>query len=173
MPGSYWLQRTHREVEQWFRDYLVEFTPEQQRQAWIVLRSYLRWLLPWIGIVVGIGLAGSTLYRIWWRRRQPVTTSAPQPCAELVECLKPLGIVFLPGETVASWAERVVARMLQDTCLAPYADLPLTWIHTYYAERFGGRTFQAEHWAALRQRLLELSHQLRQRLTITANSPTS
>lgn len=172
-PGNYWLQRTHREVQQWLRDYLVEFTPEQQRQAWIVLRSYLGWLAPWIGVALGMALAGSTLYRLWQHRRRPATPPSRQPCAELLACLKPLGIVPLPGETIAAWAERITARMLQDNCLAPYADLPLTWVHTYYAERFGGRSFSIEHWTALRQRLQDLSHQLRQRPAITANSPTS
>jgi transglutaminase-like putative cysteine protease len=171
--GGTWLQRTHQEVQQWFRDYLVEFTPEQQRQAWIVLGPYLRWLLLGIGIAWGIALAGSTLYRLWQHRRRPAMPPSRQLCAELVDCLTPLGVVPLPGETIAKWAERVAARLLQDIRLAPYADLPLTWVHTYYAERFGGRTFSTEHWTALRQRLQELSRQLRPMPATAVNSPGS
>lgn len=172
-PGSSWLRRTHREVQQWFRDYLVEFTPEQQRRAWIALGPYLPGLLLLIGTVAGTCLAGSLFYRLWQHRTRPAPDPSSWPCAELLAGLKPLGVVCLPSETIAHWAERVVARMLQDTRLAPYVDLPRAWVQTYYAERFGGRTFSTEHWTALRERLQELSQRLRQTPTITADSPSS
>jgi hypothetical protein len=170
---SHWAQRTHQELQQWFRNYLIEFTPEQQKQTWRLLGAYLRWLLPLIGSTAGALVVLSILYR-WWQRRIKQTLLAPRhPCSELFSGLKPLGIPRLAGETMAGWAERIAARMHQDPQLAPYAELPLQWVHTYYAERFGGQTFSTEHWARLRQRLQELIPLLRQRSSITVEPPTS
>jgi hypothetical protein len=168
-----WIQRTHRDVQQWFRNYLMEFTPEQQQQVWKSLRANLPWLVLLIGLAVGVALVASILHRLWQRRARQAVLASQHPCSELFLGLKPLGIARLPGETIAGWAERIAAHMQQDKLLAPYADLPLAWVHTYYAERFGGQTFSTTHWTTLRQRLQELIPLLQQHSTITTDSITS
>jgi hypothetical protein len=160
---SHWLRQGHRQLQQHFRHYLLHFSTEQRQQTLDTLTKMLRPALPFLPALCTCLLLTAIVLRFSLKsRKTPTARRWPQLLDELFAALSPLHVLPQPGETAATWAERCSEALQRCERLAAWADLPLIWIRSYYAQRFGEQQLPADHWQQLQRRLAALKQLLRQ-----------
>ncbi len=153
-------QQANSWIGERFRQYFVNYTPEQRRKKLAAFVNRVTRLETLLALAVAIALL--LVARMIVRRRAVRAAEPPPPAAptrwfgELVAVLNAHGITHGSGETPMEFAIVAAAALRARTGCEPVAEVPIAWAEAYYQDRFGGIPASATRLAELASELARL-----------------
>lgn len=152
-----WLQQAGAWLRAGFRDYFMNYNPEQREQALIALAEVVLQVEVLATIVV---LTGILMIVRFIRHRKPPPLPQRRWFDRLLAVLAAHGFNPTPDQTPREFALTVAEALRRSDTTAAVAEVPLDWAEAYYETRFGGNPISPERQAALDARLRDLQRAL-------------
>lgn len=141
-PGDSWWQKANARAGELFKQYVVNYTPEQRKKelATLATRATNPEALLTLGALAALLAGARTVYRRRARRGAPAPAApiAARWFGELIAVLTAHGIAPEPGETPLEFAARAADALRERPGCAPVVSVPEAWAEAYYEDRFGG-----------------------------------